>query len=74
MILLSSVDFSKTTFSKKNQEDYQTVKIVWVLIWVQTVCKGYQHTTSKKRVRAAAKFEIVYLLQNFGGTLFKLKL
>ena len=48
MLLLSSVDFFKKKNFLKNcfQEHYQSVKwftsILLVLIWVQTVCKGYQ--------------------------------
>ena len=63
MHLLSSADFlSKMIYSKKNSETLSE-KTVWiqvgtdivlVLIWVQTVFKGYQQmtkvATSKKRV------------------------
>ena len=54
-MLLSSADlFFKTNFFKKLfQEHYKSVKqfgsrstdILSVMIWVQTVCKGYQQTT-----------------------------
>ena len=59
MLLLPSADLSfKSFFQKQNQ--CQTVwiqirtYILSVLIWVQTICKGYQQTTkvtlSKERV------------------------
>ena len=53
-LLLSYADFSTSTFLKKIfQEHHQSVKRLWfksgpifnilsVLIWAQTVCKGYQ--------------------------------
>ena len=46
--------FSKLTFSRKNSGTLSEYQVVWiqirtdilsVLIWVQTVCKGYQQTT-----------------------------
>ena len=65
MLLLSSADFfSKSTFSKNSFRSAICVKlfklhirtdILPVLIWVQTVCKGYQQTTkdvSKKETGA----------------------
>ena len=50
MLLLSPGDFfSKLNFFKMFfHNNYQNVKMVWilsVLIWVQTVCKGYQQLT-----------------------------
>ena len=57
MLMLLSADFfflSKLTISKNFfQENYQCQNvwiqirknILWVLIWVQTVCKDYQHIT-----------------------------
>ena len=65
MVLLSFADFfSKLTFSKKKLRTLPEFQMVWiqirmgvlmVLIWVQTVCKGYQKTlenaTSMERVK-----------------------
>ena len=55
MLILSSVEFSKLTFSKKYfKEYYQGVKQFGsrsrrsALIWVQTVCKGYQLLARKE--------------------------
>ena len=59
-MFLSSADFfSKSTFLKKFFQEYHQCQTVWSqiwpnillgLIWVQTVCKGYEQTTlvSKK--------------------------
>ena len=52
MTLLSSADifFKISSFKKFFQDHYQCQ-----LVWIQTVCKGYQQTTkvvpSKKRVK-----------------------
>ena len=69
MLLMLPADFfSKLTFSKKNlpgtPSELQTVwiqirtDILSVLIWVQTVCKGYQQMTivvaSKARVKKSS--------------------
>ena len=65
VILLSPADFFQINFSKKFfQEALTECQTVWiqirtnilsVLIWVQTVCKGYQQTTkvdaSEERVK-----------------------
>ena len=66
MVFLPFADFSKLTFSKtsfrytirvSNGLDQDQTDILSVLIWVQTVCKGYQQTSkvatySKERVSA----------------------
>ena len=69
MLLLSSVDFFKINFLKKKNSfrnillECQMVciqtrtNIVLVLIWVQTVCKGYQQTIKL----AASKGRVNYL-------------
>ena len=62
ILLLSSADFffSKLTFSKHlsgTLSECQTVciqirtKVLSVLIWEQTVCKGYQHTKKSPLTR-----------------------
>ena len=74
MIFLLSADFySKSTFSKNllgKRSEYQTVwilirpDILSGLIWVQTVCKGYQQmkkvATSKERVAFLCRLLITF--------------
>ena len=69
MLWLTSADFFQNQlFEKKIQEHYQSANqfgsrsgpyVQSVLIWVQTVCKNYQHTikvaASKERVKPAWK-------------------
>ena len=61
MLLLQSADFSKLTFSINSLKHYENIRVSTCLdpdkdlIWVQTVCKGYQQMTkvaaSKERVK-----------------------
>ena len=80
MLLLSSTDFSQKVFFFKNfQEHYLSVKrfesistdVLSVLIWIQTICEGYQQTTkvvaSKEHnighclIQCVLVFEFVFL-------------
>ena len=64
---LSSTDFSSNQLFRKNKQSVMPseCQIVWVqirpdvlsgLIWVQTVCKGYQQTTPVGKVKHLERF------------------
>ena len=59
MFLLSTDFFQSPLFRKKNQEYHQECQTIWIqirddilscLIWIQTVCKGYQQMTCRQRI------------------------
>ena len=60
ILLLSSADFFfKFNFFKASQSVKWSVSVLFVLIWEQTVCKGYHQAikvaVNKKRVRKPRK-------------------
>ena len=72
MLLLESADFSKLTFFHNFFSGALSVSTVWiqirtdrmsVLIWAQTVCKGYPQTAkvdaSKERVNNKINLSII---------------
>ena len=57
MLLLLSTDFFSNSFKKNFQEHYRSEgQMIWILNWIQTVCKGYQEMT---KVIASKNFMII---------------